>query len=179
MLRGIRGRHRIPRTSGIRCLSPNSLLFQQRNAVHRRGLWQRLKKRVKIGSLLVVDDLRRIRRHLARGLPNIGNKSRIRDRVLIQPWSGGIRSLSLAAMTLVPAVFHEECLSILGITTRGVRRWWILSTGQHGQNQQQAFHASSYRGWLTTSTNAGSPRLTRARARFIAGPRSFGSVIGP
>src|SRR5206468_5279345 len=138
MLRGIRGQGefdgRTPNSEiqefGVRPSNsphaPDSLLFQQRNAVHRRRLWQRLKKRVKIGSLLVVDDLRRIRRHLARGLPNIGNKSRIRDRVLIQPWSGGIRSLSLAAMTLVTAVFHEECLSILGITTRGVRRWWIL-----------------------------------------------------
>src|SRR5881409_2604417 len=126
MLRGIRGQ------------TPNSSYFRNSVSVPEfptvsateccppPGLWQRLKKRVKIGRLLVVDDLRRIRRHLARGLPNIGNKPRICDRVLIQPWSGGIRSLSLAAMTLVTAVFHEECLPILGITTRGVRRWWIL-----------------------------------------------------
>src|SRR5262249_12036977 len=35
------------------------------------------------------------------------------------------------------------------------------------------------RGSVTTSTSAGSPRLTTASARRNAGPSSFGSVIGP
>src|SRR5580704_11045476 len=35
------------------------------------------------------------------------------------------------------------------------------------------------RGCVTASTSAGSPRLTTSFARKIAGPRSFGSVIGP
>jgi hypothetical protein len=37
----------------------------------------------------------------------------------------------------------------------------------------------SQRGCVTTSTSAGSPRFTTSTARRIAGPRSFGSVIGP
>ena len=36
-----------------------------------------------------------------------------------------------------------------------------------------------YLGCVTTSINAGSPFATISTARFSAGPRSFGSVIGP
>jgi len=35
------------------------------------------------------------------------------------------------------------------------------------------------RGSVTTSISAGCPLLTKATARSSAGPRSFGSVIGP
>ena len=40
-------------------------------------------------------------------------------------------------------------------------------------------HSSPYLTWVTTSTTAGSPRLTTAIARFSAGPRSAGLSIGP
>src|SRR5262249_34029128 len=36
-----------------------------------------------------------------------------------------------------------------------------------------------YLACVTTSTSAGSPRFTAAAARRRAGPRSFGSVMGP
>ena len=38
---------------------------------------------------------------------------------------------------------------------------------------------NAYRGCVTASTSAGSPRLTTSFARRIAGPSSFGSVMGP
>src|SRR5438105_3039698 len=45
--------------------------------------------------------------------------------------------------------------------------------------QKGTAHRSSYVGWVIVSNNAGSPRSTTARARFMAGPRSLGFSIGP
>jgi hypothetical protein len=41
------------------------------------------------------------------------------------------------------------------------------------------FRRLAYRGCVTVSSRAGSPRLTALIARLIAGPRSLGLVIGP
>ena len=39
--------------------------------------------------------------------------------------------------------------------------------------------SGGYRGCMTVSSRAGSPRSTTAIARLMAGPRSLGSEIGP
>src|SRR5437868_6406490 len=40
-------------------------------------------------------------------------------------------------------------------------------------------HHAAPRGWVHTSPSAGWPDLTASTARLIAGPSSFGSLIGP
>src|SRR5262249_20084690 len=103
------------------------------------------------------------------------------QRVGRKVWTGSAATLPNGAVTHCAAVGHVDALSIgciahahrfLRMRTRQARR-------RHNCIEVPAHRLLPQRPCETTSTSAGSPRLTTATAFFKAGPRSLGSAIGP
>ena len=85
-------------------------------------------------------------------------------------------------------VFEINPLAVDGVALRAdlIRRHDRRTGAQNGHGERSEGETLGpdhrqipQRGSVTTSTTAGSPLLTTAMARASAGPRSFGSVIGP
>ena len=112
-----------------------------------------------------------------------------------QPRAGcALRGIAVAG---VATVRHESFPAILGIAraapfvSRGAACCAATERLQTGKPEQRghcerdnqigqgSFGSSLYVGCVTVSSKAGWPRSIAASARLIAGPTSFGSVIGP
>src|SRR5262249_55229817 len=104
---------------------------------------------------------------------NVGNEPRKRYRVLVQTRSCSGGTLRFTSVTLIAADLRKQDLTVFSVSARG------RSLREHQNKQYEKMHVTPYRGCVTTSTSAGSPRFTAATARLIAGPRFLGSVIGP
>src|SRR6202040_2325122 len=85
--------------------------------------WQRLQKRIDVSQFLVRQYLLGIRRHLARRFSDVSGEHLERNGIGANARSGGLRALSLEAVTLVAAVLREEPLPIFSIAGRRGRRW--------------------------------------------------------
>src|SRR5262249_55727651 len=104
------------------------------------------------------------------------------DPLQIEPRLGDARAVTSAlprcSVAVVAVLLHEQLLSLLCISRgSGLRR--REDRRRYHDNQEYVFHSRSYLGCETTSTSAGSPRLTTSIAFFNAGPRSAGFSIGP
>src|SRR5215831_4140115 len=97
-------------------------LLQERNAVDRRWLGERLQVRIEVRRLLIIDDLGGVGRHFPGRLSNIGNESRVRDRVLIQT-RPGYSALSFTTVALETADLHEQCFAGVRVAFRWVGLW--------------------------------------------------------
>ena len=98
--------------------------------------------------------------------------------------TGSATALTDSTVTQGAAVGHVNTLPIGRIGYRpGILR--VCRHHAHQGNRQEYRERTSAHRLLhqrpceTTSTSAGSPRLSTATAFFSAGPRSLGSVIGP
>src|SRR5690349_3596003 len=135
------------------------------------------------------NDLGRVGGHLIRRPPHVAREPGKRQRTRRQARAGGA-ALAFVAVALPAAVADEQLLAGLGVAgwrrprcrRRGRRRCGLRESNGRREDEcrrcQQGFHAA-HRGWVTTSTSAGSPFFTTASARCSAGPRSRGLVIGP
>src|ERR1700687_675629 len=93
-------------------------------------------------------------------------------------------ALADSAVTQGAAIGHIDALAIGRVAGRlGVLRLCRRSAHQGSRHEHRELMSAHrlvlQRPCETTSTSAGSPRLSTATAFFSAGPRSFGSVIGP
>src|SRR5262249_43827767 len=86
-------------------------------------------------------------------------------------------ALPLEAVALPAAVFHEGFLALLDGGRESPLRGEQAERRRRAEHTQH--HAHPHRGCVHTSITAGSPAFTAATARLSAGPRSFGSLIGP
>jgi hypothetical protein len=172
------------------------LRLQQRQATERWGRRQSLQERVHVGNVLIRHHLRFVRRHLALGRSQISQKSLERNRPRPQP-RPLCTPLPSFAMALIAADPFVERFAFGGASGRRgccrCRRDLGLCFGrgrprrrdrrQQDPNRRRAQWSRRdhrlQRARVTTSTSAGSPRFTTARARAIAGPNSFGFVMGP
>src|ERR1019366_3558374 len=91
-----------------------------------RGMWSRLQESIYVGQFLIRHDLGSIRRHLARGLTDVGGEHIERDGVRAQPWSGYRRALRFAAVAFVAAILGVSLLPVFGIPGRGLSRFGSL-----------------------------------------------------
>src|SRR6266849_4939150 len=142
---------------------------------------------VHICKVLIAHDLDRVGRHLSARCAHVGQETAKRQGIRRQSRPGA-PALSLIVVALITAVLDEQQLALLGIARRCGRclrgrcslgRRLGRANGDRNHPHDRDYRHHLHRGWETTSTSAGSPRLTTATARAIAGPRSFGSVIGP
>src|SRR5262249_13180235 len=105
------------------------------------------------------------------------------QRIWSDARTGRTAALSDGAVTEVTTNGHVKSLSIDRIARRSAvlrGREGGASQGSRQHHGEQGAHRSLHqRPCDTTSTSAGSPRLTTATAFFRVGPRSLGSVTGP
>src|SRR6185312_4295792 len=132
---------------------------------------------------------------IGRGVPGIDRHPRPRlaqlavDRLVGQRRGSQLRprpALPLVAVALPAAVGDVDLLAVdrvaLGRGVLGEGGAGDSGGGQarQGQRKNQVHaHPLNYRPCATTSIRAGSPFVTTARARLIAGPRSLGFSTGP
>src|SRR5215469_15337728 len=171
------------------------LFIQKGNVLALRGHGNRFQIGVDVGDVLLRYRFARVRRHVIGRIANVALERLERKNRRTDPRGPGLgRALSQAAVAFVTAITHKEFLAVLGVS-RGRRIGGLLrpsgrqpeQDGYQDKRKARPFHyakllddsSSCYRGCVTTSTRAGSPCFTTSIARFSAGPRSFGSVMGP
>jgi len=115
------------------------------------------------------------------GRSQFGLHSRKRQWIRAIPRSGKAATCTRCSMARITAVRHEESFSVRGIAEGVSAATATKESVTRAVATQPAtdFICILQRPCETTSTSAGSPRLTTAMALFRAGARSFGSVIGP
>ena len=132
-----------------------------------------------VSQFLIRQDLLRIRRHPPVGRADITGKGLIGHRLRGQLGTGHA-ALGGEAVTLEAAVLDVSNLALF--RRRPLRRCRPQGLLRRPPWRESGGGMSSLppqRGCVTTSTKAGSTALTTSTAFFSAGPRSFGSVIGP
>src|SRR5262245_61605005 len=133
-------------------------------------------------ELHIAYDLRGVRRHLVRRLADVAAEGGKGDVARTEARTGG-RPRRFAPGALIAADAREQLLPFIGIAGRSRGRGRLSlrrdGGGQHEDAEQNTHRRPPYLGCVTTSMSDGSPRLTTSIARFSAGPRSFGFVIGP
>src|SRR5262249_18505061 len=139
---------------------------------------------------LIRQQCRGIGRHVVGGLAQLSFKTVERHFGLGKAWCRTVESATLPGTAVAgeAAVDEIETLAVHGIARRSLLG---LHCGQSTEAERgrrkrwggevvEIFHCESpQRGSVTTSTTAGSPRLTTATARASAPARSIGSTIGP
>src|SRR3989442_9766167 len=115
---------------------------------------------------------------------NGARERRERERVRPKTRTGRC-AVRLAAMALVTADAKEDLPASLD-TVAVVRSVRLQADAWSRENDRRETYTCAksqrhrdYLGCVTTSTSAGSPRLTTAMARLSAGARSAGFSIGP
>src|SRR5262249_19237053 len=145
----------------------------------------RRQKRVDVREILIgFHELLGVGRHLAARRAHVADECGQGERIGSDPRARGA-ALRFASVTLVAAVLGVELLSVLRVARcrRLTRRRRVLLAERCGGRERDEYDRHrdfhGYLGCVTTSRSAGSPRLTTAIARLMAGARSRGLVIGP
>src|SRR5208282_120666 len=109
------------------------LLIQQRDAGRRNGRRKRFEKGVDVREILIRDDLRRIRRHLARGRADVTKNRRERNRGRADAWPRA-RTRSLTTVAFITAVRSEKTLAVFGVSRK---RFATSLSGSHGFQESE------------------------------------------
>src|SRR5580692_961309 len=161
-------------------------IVQNRNVLRRTRARQRLHEGVHICDFLVRKHCRGISRHVVGGITQLSFKSVERHVGFGKAWRRTVEGAALPGTAVAgeAPVGEIEALAVPGIAWRSVLGLQQGRSTKIGRSRRkrafEIFHCESpQRGSVTTSTTAGSPRLTTATARASAPARSFGSTIGP
>src|SRR3984957_16107338 len=153
-------------------------IVQNRNVLRRTRARQRLHEGVHICDFLVREHCRGISRHVVGGITHLSFKSVERHVGLGKAWRRTVEGAALPGTAVAgeTSVGEIEALAIHGIARRnllGLQRG-RSTQAERGRGKRrdgealEMFHCESpQRGSVTTSTTAGSPRLTTSTARAI------------
>ena len=154
----------------------NRCATDERDVLRVRSLRDRLQIGVDVGEIAVGEDLLAIGGHRAIGHAHKARQCVERKRIGSEPWPGH-GSLSHRAVALPASNSHKDVFAVLHRCREGPGLREEEPGGE--RRQSHAYAIAPHRGWVHTSTSAGSPALTTSTARFSAPASSLGSLIGP
>src|ERR1041384_690874 len=160
-------------------------IIEDGDVLRRSPARKRLQEGVDVHDVLIGQDGFRISRHVAQRLSQHQLEALERQLGFRERRRHAIHRTALAGAAMA---VHAADREIDALAVGDVSLWRVFRACRHQERscndgshpeQQNLAHGEPQRGSVTTSTSAGSPRFTAANARLIAGPRSFGSMIGP